>query len=290
MASKDSKYYEASERLTGLDWLTITGNDPNGQVEVLADVVAWMDDLESKFEKVYNWRFQGYIGQAVGPLKVGIRADDEFVVIVSSEAANEIQERLPSLLTGNITRCDIQTTVTLKRSQDLAKMYYNRLTDENKSKQMRAEIDGKAPQLKKIKYLANNDGSTLYVNNRRGAIMLRLYDKGFELGQKRGLYWRFEIEYKRNHANIVFQNWLNSPNRTEYLLSVIAGEYTKRSIPVWFGSQATMSITVPEVVTDYQTKLDWLGRAVKPVVSKLVNAGYEEPVYSQLGLPFPDEW
>lgn len=283
------EYYEAMEEVTGLDWLTITGKDPDGQVEIMAEVMNWLDDFEADYQKIHDWHFQGYKGVACGPLKTGIRKDDEFVVIISSEAANVVTDKLPSLIGQKVTRCDLQTTVIVDKPIDLAEHYYAKIDQHNK-RMTEKTPPGKKPKIIHTKYLKNDEGSTLYVNKRTGSIMLRMYDKSFDLGKKKGTHWRFEVEYKHGHAQRAFEGWLNAPNRTAYVMSVVEGEFTKRHIPCWFGMQSSMTISVPQVESDWKKKLTWLGETVKPVVAKLVNAGYEEDAYRQLGLPFPDDW
>lgn len=266
----------------GLDWLTLIGEDEEGKSEQMYQAVSWMEKLEIEHGRWRDWKFQGFKGQTCGPVSAGFNLDN-FIICVSGAAAEGIEDELPSLSKFRATRVDYQVTVMLEEPvATLAGDAFYKLQKLNDTRKQKRVL---------IYYSGDND--TLYVNRRSSPVVLRLYDRTGRMGDQwqgqKNLFWRYEVEYKRDYASEAFKSWLGAPNRTEHIRDTVKGEFEKRDIVCGFGSDSATSMVVHSGKTTVDSNLSWLHRTVRPVCARLINSGYESEALKALGFSLDEE-
>lgn len=251
---------------SGLDWLTLIGNDREAHEQLYADMTLWMKEEADKFE-IKRFSVAGFMGMSCGALKFGFnRKDDRWMIQISGRAADHGVERLPGITSIRASRCDYQ--ITIRYGSNLAKEIFDHLADENK----------KRIRQRTIHYHENNDGATVYVGKRSSGVFLRIYDKSAAYGEGKDI-WRIEAEYKKKYASRAWDRWLSSSDRTGVIIATLQAELEQRGITqVWFGLADATRIKVVEEASDYEKKLLWLETTIRPAVGRLINAGYEEEV------------
>lgn len=260
------RVYASNDILAGLDWITITGKDLHGQIDALEQLVDWQDRLQRDYQPK-DWRLLGYAGKQVGPVRMGFRDDVHFIAQISGAYANDALEECPELAGLHFTRVDYQVTARSSMTKpDYVSLTYERLRF----------IKQDYPSYPNIKLIRSDTGDTLYIGRRDSPLMLRLYDKSFDLGHPLGTWFRFEVEYKKNKANPAWQAWLGAPNRIDHITDVVGREFSDKRIPTWFGSETVVAIHGEVIESDYQRQLRWLDKCVRPAVVKLSEAGYRD--------------
>lgn len=261
---------------TGLDWLTVTTVKGHQSAQMLATIREFVE-AEYPLDSIPDdWKGLGYTGQKVGEIKYGRRNVDEAILIMSGKTSDKFSVRF-KVPAERVTRCDVQVTIALDRPDSMLayKLYTDlmRLTKQQKS--------GKV-----YKYISSNSGDTLYAGKRSSDVYLRLYDKSRDSGiNQLGSIWRYEIEFKRGRAKSVYKAIESSEMRYSAIARLVWDEFRKRGIdPEFDPSHPIVAIETGTKVSTPDSKLGWLERCVAPVVTQLVNLGYEREVIRCLKL------
>jgi len=174
-----------------------------------------------------------------------------------------------------VKRLDLQVSVGLRvPDRDLARRLYHDYR--------RRHHD--TANTKPATYMSSITGDTLGIGNRSKEVFLRLYDKSGEskLGEL-GSIWRYEVEYKRGVAGRVYKELMSAKDKYTYIAGKVYAEYEKRSVePLFSPDSVEVAMESKYEVTTAETKLAWLERCVAPVVTQLVNLGYEDEVVRNL--------
>lgn len=263
----------------GLDWVTLSGEHAGEMHAVLKGAIDWIDRLAVQYGEIEDWKKLGYEGMKCGPLALGSRSDDRFLIVVSGNEANQVPDNIENISNLKPTRIDYQVTVKLARARDLASELYDIVETSNRLSERK----------KTIQYIKSDTGSTFYLNKRNSPVFIRVYDKSQAYGHPLGTCWRYEVEYKKGHALPAFARWMKSPNRTTTIASTVASELTTRGIITQFGSGAGTRISVTQEPSTFAKKLRWLESCVRPVVGKLITGGFEDEALEALGLSDKNE-
>jgi hypothetical protein len=265
---------------TGVDYLTITVKDRAARERVFLE----FDRIKLMMMKAGHtpekWSFKGYAGLSIASARWGTRPDSDIAILSGHEA---YLNWLPfAMLARNVSRLDLQVTVTLQRPWPaLATMAYDWLEDN--------------PDLrrKNLTYtvLNNTDGgATLYVGSRASDQYGRFYDKGKEQDKnaKKGKEWRYEVEFKGDRAKKVLDQ-MKAKAGTEDIENAISSTvhmwFAAREIPpVWAKNGQPMSLDVAATVTSDELKLDWITRQVQPTIRRLIDHGKSDELMIALGL------
>lgn len=259
------------ENNPALDWLTVAGQDPDGDCELFEAICTWQDAL-LPFHKERDWKLLGYAGRAVGPLRLGFRGDRDYIIQISGAAADDALRRIPLLAKMHVTRIDLQATVENDQGENAIRamwLYLNAIKDN-------------MPNYPDLTYIGGPTGDTLYIGQRKSAKMVRIYDKGAEMGLGRDEVIRYEIEFKKGKAQAAWEGFVAAPNRTDWICGVIQRELEKVAIFRQFGSGCLIEIKAEKKTTTVDRQLAWLGRCVRPVVVQLLQAGYYDKVKETL--------
>lgn len=261
---------------SGTDWLTVT--EVTGPRAKDLEMIAY--DIQQQFiprdALPKSWKGQGYTGHTIGGLAFGTRNDHEAILRLSGELARKAYPAIAIDWT-RVTRIDLQVTVAFKQRDDrMALRKYEELRNSTKS----GKIDSP------YKLISSNTGDTLYFGKRTHATMLRFYDKSLDYGMEQtGYAWRYEVEYKKRKAKNIAKTVAFMKDPYSEIAALVAAEYKARDFKPAFYSTGT--VTAMEVGLAYKTptsQLKWLEKCVAPVVTKLIDLGYEDQVINKLRL------
>lgn len=267
-----------------IDYITATANRTSGD-SGLAAFGRFIVSTESRRGfKSGVYRAQNYRGLHAGGACFGRRHDGELVRL-SGPCAAEFWEQVIGL-SSNITRLDVQTTVRSgERPARRLKQHLDQLRRFNKSrgKPLRIHFEG-----------GGNGLECVYSGSRQSEIMLRVYDKHAESGNAEydGCL-RYELEFKGEKA-WAMAHALDSREcwRTD-AVAFISKFATKRALilrwPVVSFEFATMTtLQLRSRVRQYndpdRRRLTFVSKCVRPMVQRLIEAGYEREVMAALGL------
>lgn len=257
------------------DWITITTatEEAARSISVWATREAGKDASPARPKR---WRAMGYEGLQSPNIKVGVRGPGECIVMMPGEECINFANSMP-IAAYKVTRFDLEVTVVLSEPYPaLAMKEYARLD----------AINDQRDRKRYIKIIRSSTGDTLYVGRRTNAVMLRMYDKtaSYEDG-KLGLYWRYEVEFKKAAAQRAYDAFCEAKNKFIFAVSQVGTEFEKRGVDPRFPSRMRVSAiaTKAEVSTD-KGRIEWLAKCVAPVVTQLIYSGYEQEVLSALRL------
>ena len=260
----------------GIDWLTVTQVDGGGVDEL--QMIAF--DIKEQFlpsDAVPEpWGMQGYRGKSYGPLKIATREPEQAILIVSGALAKEAYPAIP-IPFDRVKRIDLQVTVRLAEPDDrVAVRYYE--TQRN----LRTESE----RAKLWRLVSSATGDTLYHGRRGNSVYMRFYDKSLDLNAAGlGYCWRYEVEYRKKAAMNIAKTVAYSKEPYADIASLVWSQFSKCGFPPSYHRGG--EIRVMEVGAKYKTpegQVRWLERNVSPVVTQLVNLGYEAQVINSLGL------
>ncbi len=261
--------------LAGPDWLTITSVEGKSS-ESLA---LWGHDQIEKQEPQEEkkpWKAMGYKGVKAGPISVGVRGAEEAIAMFSGKEAAEAAGNIP-VSNFRVTRFDLQVTVAIQPPfPGLAQKEYQAMRLLNEAR--------RRPRY--LKFLESPTGATLYVGKRTSAVMLRLYDKTewFEK-DKLGLYWRYEVEFKKTAAQRVYDRWCEAKDQFQFTIAQVTAEFSKRQLEPGFPSETkVMAVQSSASATTDEGRLSWLKKCVSPVVVQLCYNGHTDEVVKCLRL------
>ena len=259
-----------------VDWLTATVSEGSERRRVQLAVEDWAIDRSTEGYRMDRWAWNGYIGSFTDGISFGKR-DDGLCVRLSGSMAQRHWATLATWAT-NISRFDIQSTLLSAEVRDEHASHGFALLS------LDPRVTAGIITTKLVE--ATPSGSTLYVGSRRSNRMFRLYDKTSESsGEYPDRSWRYEIEYKGDRAKRVAGAILADRHETQAIFDCIQSAYGGFGLevpadrPAWAWRDAGVAH-----VTDDQRRLEWLGRCIRPCVSKLTEAFGTDTVLAHLGI------
>lgn len=266
---------------TGIDWITLTSRaDDHRQPEFRQ--AAWHAcEVQRNVTKeiMTPWHWQGYKGWRVTGLAWGSRTGGD-IVIASGATANRYW-RLFNRVSTNVSRLDMQVTVTLDRPYvSLTTDYYHELAALGK---------------RKGAHIQNTEGgTTVYIGSRKSDQFGRVYDKGIEAGLTcgPGKVYRYEVEFKAKRAkhttDKLFTLACHQRPLYRHVLSTVWHWFNDRELrPIFKPSQDSTPVLVQLEARDESAErtLRWLKVQVRPSVERLRNTR-ELDVLRALGLNY----
>jgi hypothetical protein len=269
-----------------LDWVTLVGEDMDGETKPMKEAVNQMENLVKEHGAWRPFKMQGFTGQTCGPLSAGFKGDS-FIIRVSGFSADSIETLIPSFAVCKPTRVDYQATIKLESpDKGLASRSFSAMQ----------KVNGLQGPKRFLAFFTSNT-DTLYVGKRTSPVMLRLYDKTPDVNlvtgsnHPLGSFWRYEVEYKRQYAKVAFDTWLESKNRTELIEGTVSSEFLKRGAPS-FGSVQEYGTALKAYIapTTTNSNLKWLKTTVRPVFQRLIESGLEREALMALGQSLVEDW
>ena len=187
-----------------------------------------------------------------------------------------------AMLAKNVTRLDLQVTVTLTKPWPaMATMAYAWLDD---------NPDLRRKQLTYTLLENTSGGSTLYVGSRASDQYGRFYDKGKERDKEaeKGKEWRYEVEFKGQRASNVIEQLKRLTGASDVEAAISTTVHTwfaaREMPPIWAKNGQPMKMDIKATVTSDELKLLWLTKQVRPSVRQLLEHGRSEELMIALGI------
>jgi len=259
---------------SGVDWLTVTGQDD----DVGAILSALFSDTLDRTEPldVKPWQGMGYKGWQAGSVRFGAKQPNLSILMAGGDESERLAENVATTF-ARPTRFDLQVTIKVTPANvNLAEIVYSEREEANKN--VRRE--------RPIRLIKSETGSTFYLGKRTSDIMLRLYDKSLDYGESElGRVWRYEVEFKGRAAESAYDMWFHSKNKVQFVPGLVFAEFSRRGVrPRYSANSEITAIKLSAEVSTADQKISWLYRCVAPVVTQLINTGYEERVIEALSL------
>ena len=265
----------------GVDWLTMTLRRDMAAAEqwygaAMDRILAMMqggDDVQESY-------LLGYRGLRSGGSFVGDR-DADYIAQFSGARA-DMAYRALHRPDGHYSRLDFQATLTFTTTPpSLAERSYDMAIDANRNLP-----SGRTRQVSL--YRTHGSGATTYIGSSRSRERGLIYDKGQE--SRDPLYsdsWRFECRF-RNDAATARANSLSARGTTHsrYIMACVADWFSRRGVDTSYWPVDTIEVErTPNLrPTDVQSRLLWLERVGRPVLRKLIDAGWEQQAMAALGV------
>jgi hypothetical protein len=236
-----------------------------------------------------KWSAGGYKGlqDDGGQLKFGsrIRKDSRVdeLLISSGGQADETIGFVTNIQEYKATRLDLQVTMQLDKP------------DVGMSSRMYEEICakksvGQSPVgRRRVSHVRSETGDTLYIGARKtGRKFYRFYDKGYDVGAKRGVLWRVEIQYGRDLAQEALARYISIKESAEAIISLVGAEFYDAcgyDITDGGGLEAELISCDEKPASSVQKKLEWLETCVRPTIAYLIAQDCEDETREAVGLP-----
>jgi len=268
----------------GLDWVTcVTENDASGAMLCrIAETFIGLAD------RVKPWRMRGYNGRVgfdlhgyTGGVAYGenyTRQENSYLAQAWGSVCEVLARKVIASNHVRISRLDYAVTV---------------LFAEQLPPIGRWDINTDIANGYRLTRIVPNDegGGTLYVGARGSDVFGRVYDKGAQLGTfPERFYWRWEVEYKRDHAQQAYANWtehVNSPHAYQAIAHEVTSWYTDHGIPIpilsFTGWKRPLIRYATRVRSD-DTTVEWLHQQVNPALRKLHLSGRLAEALEALGV------
>jgi hypothetical protein len=266
-----------------VDWLTVAVHSPR-----LADL--WRTHcLHLQLQEAHDgaklrpFHVNQYIGQQCGRVRFGV-THDACLVQLSGEAASDGFEFFWSGH-DSITRLDVAVTYrTLDEDSDVAaRAYVDAVTHRAHN-----------PRAARPSLIVNGDGgATLYLGSRKSTRFARIYNKQAECESRHDLpgaerydrAWRIEIELHDVDAQAVGM-MLAEPGAAPPKIRYYIGHYLGKH-----GIECPYDMSERETLprgfrrrSDRETRLDWLGKTVRPTIDWLRSSCTVDELREILGL------
>jgi DNA relaxase NicK len=262
----------------GVDWVTATATDDKAvrhlaeQWQVWVQVAKQAGDLPKKDGRL------GYRGFSVQRVFFGVRHDG--CMVQASGFAADAWYNIIHEAGAHVTRLDLQVTgVVNGNAQEISQSIVLAALEGRSGK------NGGRPR-KVTRIEGFGDGDTVSVGSRSSNLFGRAYDKHAETPDEYPAgSWRFEVEYKQEHAQAALEALMNAENKTRTIEAMVRSFYEARGIviPLDLTGDAPV-LHLGKVTTSDDKTLNWLAKHVRPSVQRLVQAGKKEQVLLALGL------
>jgi hypothetical protein len=257
---------------TGVDAATLTTTSPLGHMAMSAAISSLTPYIESYKSKPF--KANGATGWVKGAVKFAQRVDLRqgrvwaILAVVGPLAHNVVKY---GKCDCKSTRLDLRVDVRLMRPvPDFTTRLY--------------ELIGGGRSNAKL--IVSRSGGTLYPHNDRTATYYaRIYDKSDTYDESAGTVWRYEVEIKREAANLVQSQLIEADDMEEYISSSVFGIIKDK-----FGLPVPREGIKPKLnyagmtTSDNDKKLSWIKHNVAPTIRHLIAQGLTNDVLDALGV------
>jgi len=259
-----------------VDWLTATRSS-----ELRDPFWEWLQvrllrEEAEKGNEQEKWAGNGYIGTRCGRFRAGSSTQGELVILSGDLASKHLATLLP--LCTNISRIDLAVTVRLPVGYaDLERALYD-VAKQN--------LDLHSVPYRRANLITSSDGgATLYVGGRSSECFLRVYNKGVEsLNDPRYKNChRAELELKGATAFSTARMLVGAPDQHMMVRDMVSTRLNGWKLPAFWdhGQQLKLESGFSRR-TDASSRLRWLREQVRPAVTWLREAGFENEVDAAL--------
>lgn len=263
----------------GIDWVSWVeaADDTPATAAFLGQEL--MDEAAADGGKVTAFSFEGYRGWQCAGAAFGSRADSVYLRLSGSQAGSK-WTRLRSSL-GHPTRLDVQCSFWLTEPRTRFGSQFLRQSEASSRPSPRK-------QSKRTITRASDGAYCGAVGSRISRRYIRVYDKGVEQrSHEPGVWWRYEVEAKRDLAPGLWSELTSAENPTEWCVGCCARSSFSAGLrwPSWLSkSQLPLPPESPRVPADVASSLKWLREQVRPTINRLTLGGHGDEAARALGL------
>lgn len=256
----------------GVDYITLTGR-PGRPAQALGELAkAHRGMMERDGFHVKPCNALGYKGERYGNWFFGERQDGVMLRVSGADSMGVV-----GALSGvslNCSRIDCHATLKCIPGDRLWAVRAASLAQSQRAAAPGCNWAG----LKLLETFGRGD--TLTVGSRTSEKYGRLYDKEMEsLDPSYEGCWRYEVEYKGDHARAAFERLRVAPSIPRAAAELAAQQWRAWCVP--FPDVAIVSaepLYIPREKPDVEKKGEWLMEQVLPTLAWLVDNGYEHVV------------
>lgn len=273
----------AREEITQLPCLdACTLSIARGDLYSLTDTLSYLTKLYRKRKhELRTWRTSLCKGVQVGSLRYGLLNKDEDRAIVMMTGC---YSPILALWTDRESRC---TRFDIALDVHTTEKYPSFIKQLERKSMEGIHVGGKRLYSSVIRSVEG--GFTIYVGKRGKTSMLRVYDKGAEMGKATGTHWRYEIEYGRNAATEKRKQFISAENGSAWIIDSVYDYCDRHSIPlprVYNNpSQVVLASTVDCKDVDDASSLRFFFSVVVPFCKKMRQRYSVEWLADNLSIP-----
>lgn len=260
---------------SGVDWITATAQKGSTRWDMQQYADNQRRRLMDAGEPITTGYRLGYYGWQCEGFFHGNREGGSIVVASGAVAHNVF--RAVSDIADNISRLDVQTTVSFPIERPhLGIQAYAALKSGSPSK----------VRLKNVTLITSQpQGETVNLGKRSSDQYARLYDKATEsrVGEARSV-WRYEVEYKRRQAGAVAARLRGDTPAEMVALSVVHEHFNARGVAPVFTPSPTFCPQKPMPTNLDRNILTWFEQSLSITVARAVHRHGLERVLEALGL------
>lgn len=274
----------------GIDYITATSSR-RASTDTLADFGHWLVSQEmAQGCKRGNYRAQGYRGAAAGRAAYGLGYNGTIVRLSSTCAAEYWQQ-----LTGvaeRVTRLDLQVTTRNERQCAF------RIANHHKEAKTAPTRRGRKAQFKC--FYGPQGAETLTIGSRSSERYGRIYDKGLESGEEQyHQSVRYELELHRESAMSAALHIDSQMDEQREVLALVSEFFSVHALRLGFYDRVSPQVldrnhlrsqksgfasTAMQSIPEHVRFLRYISVCIKPGIQRLLAAGFEQEVFSALGL------
>ena len=258
-----------------IDWVTATVKPGSKLATLNGRAKTWMEMRKCEGFRIRPWHWMGYDGETVDGCTFGTRETDGIIRLSGEVAA----KRGPVALTwcDNCSRLDICVTI---RDNDLGRNWAEIVSMDAKRD---ARVLAGMTETRLIQ--TTPVGTTAYIGSRKSDKYMRCYDKTAE---SKGAYplgsWRYEIEYKKERANVVARSLQTDAYRPSKILQLVKAAYLNyghgmpcAGLPEFYADR------VIKFETDDERRLAWLRSSIRPMIERMREGTNTDVLLSAIG-------
>lgn len=251
-----------------VDYLTMTFDDHTPARSSIAEFesITLLDKVMSEGESAKRRWFNGRVFDGVF---MGTGYNDGMLYAMldtPGRVADELFYKCveQGLKAGSCTRIDLQVTIVRRVGFPLIEMHMELEQTEDR----KLKIEGNS-----------TDGYTLYIGSPSSDKRIRIYDKHVKMDGVEHVFWRFEVQYRRQLAEHIFQSLgYDGYEICQFLKGEIESISRKPNTvsskilkDFWYTLGSSQGAR-PKSVHYESNTLDWLRTQVEPAIVRLLNS------------------
>lgn len=266
-----------------VDWLTMAVHTERKCLELDHFAIELMRDSEAPTNQVKVFRLKGYSGWRCGRIRYGARKGAGLVQLSGDLAERYLTQLLP--LADSLTRLDLAVTVHAPYDHDtIPAFHYHEceLFHQTHSRAAHGTL-----------WQSTRGGATFYLGDRTSDQYMRVYVKDAECRANHdpegAAHYadctRYEVEVKGGPALQVANAVAESHDRASDIQRTVYEHCDKHGLTPWFNPTGGQTIKLGfRRRTDFDSRMRWLDKSVKPTVAWLLHQGEAAEVLDAIGL------
>jgi len=262
---------------TNVDAITATGRSLDERNRVRGMAFTLMGERTASRNEMQPFQRHGFKGVTYKGVTFAERQDCWMISVMGYVPLSFLRDlaKSPGL---RVSRLDVAYTTRLRKPKpNFASQLYDLCKDG-------IQVGGQRVPTSIIQGL---EGDTLYMGKRSSRTFIRIYDKSAPLFEENGTVWRFEVEFKKERASMVWDALAGADFDISAQRYIITNVLAARE--VYLDVEAVKAVRLSELLTEVsngqERRLNW----VKSTVIPAIKASYRQGEGDGLELLFKQE-